>query len=238
MILVDDPRVATRVLGRPSLQSQRYTKTMRIMMAPPLSRTFPREGESTPLSICRALEALPQSRSPAWLTRLIDGRANIAGPRHRLIERAWAAQHLGELGRKPRLVTRTLQRLARQPTSHPDRAYHGVDALAAIRALGQLQATECAPDLIALLDRPAGRGYVGGRDGMANAANADSAFRQAYQYRVNARCADSAGRTALSRRKELPRAECASDEGPDAALWAASARGGDSGSAAATPGVG
>ncbi len=153
MILVDDPRVAARLLSRAPYQPQPYTATLRIVAEPPLSTSLPAAGDRGPLAVTRALAALPRANSTAWLLGLIAGRHNPAGPQQRLTERAWAASHLGEMGQKPRMVVSALLRQARKPTPHPDRSCSGLDALTAIRALGQIEATECAGDLIGLLLR-------------------------------------------------------------------------------------
>lgn len=181
MILVDDPRVAARLLGRAPYQPLPYTTTLRIVAEPPLSTSLPPEGDLGPIAVTRALAALPRANMPSWLLGLMSGRHNPAGPRHRLTERAWAAGRLGELGQTPRSVISALLRQARKPTPHPDRACSGLDALTAIRALGQLGATECAGDLIGLLYRPPIRASEPGEGSLS--ADASSRPREAFEYR-------------------------------------------------------
>jgi len=66
----------------------------------------------------------------------------------RIIERAWAAQQIGELGRKSTPVIRLLEFQVRHRTLHRDWMYHGLDGAMAARALGMLRATESVPVLI------------------------------------------------------------------------------------------
>ncbi|HOB99636.1 MAG TPA: glycerophosphodiester phosphodiesterase family protein, partial [Verrucomicrobiota bacterium] len=181
MILVDDPRVAARLLSRAPYQPQPYTTTLRIVAEPPLPTILSAAGDAGPLPVTRALAALPRANSPSWLLGLMANRHNPAGPQHRLTERAWAASRLGELGQKPRPVIQALLRQARKPTPHPDRACGGLDALAAIRALGQLEATECAGDLIGLLHRPPTRASRPGEWNLS--ADSISQPRETFEFR-------------------------------------------------------
>ncbi|NMD19071.1 MAG: glycerophosphodiester phosphodiesterase family protein [Verrucomicrobia bacterium] len=181
MLLVDDPRVAARLLGRAPYQPLPYTTTFKIAAEPPLSTSLPPAGDFGSLAVTRALAALPHANSASWLLELMAGRRNPAGPQHRLTERAWAARRLGDLGQKPRPVISALLRQARKPTPHPDRASSGLDALTAIQALGQLGATECAGDLIGLLYRPPTRASRPGEGNLS--ADSGSQPRQTFEFR-------------------------------------------------------
>jgi len=154
MILVDDPRVAAMILGRPPYQPEPYTRSLRVAAVPPLPSRLPPDEALLPLPLMRMLAAQPAANAASWLIGLMDGRNSAAGPQQRLIERAWAAQRLGDLGRKTRRVVAALLAQARQPSAHPDWTYAGLDAAVAVRALGRLKAAESARELIRLLQRP------------------------------------------------------------------------------------
>jgi glycerophosphoryl diester phosphodiesterase len=153
LILVDDPRVAALVLRRPPYQPQPYTRVQRLAVLPPLPTSPPAGQELPALALTRALAAQPEAGATSWLIGLISGRNSAATGQQRLIERAWAAERLGELGRKSGPVVNALLDQARQPSEHPDWVYHSLDAAMAIRALGKLKATEATRDLLHLLRR-------------------------------------------------------------------------------------
>jgi len=142
MIMVDDPRVAARVL-------QRQAK-------PVAERASVQQAASERWRVQLRGQHL-QSR-PSMNERLAVVEADIADTDQqcraaRIVERAQAAQQLGESGANSRRVVAALEQLARHPTAHNDWHYHGLDAAVAARALGQLGATESAPILIAAFRR-------------------------------------------------------------------------------------
>jgi hypothetical protein len=66
----------------------------------------------------------------------------------KIVERAWAAQRLGQIGRKSRELVALLQFEVEHRSLHKDWIYHGLDGAMAVRALGLLKATESVPFLI------------------------------------------------------------------------------------------
>ena len=66
----------------------------------------------------------------------------------RIVERAWAAERLGQLSRRsPRLIE-LLEAQVQQPSLHPNWIYNGLDAHTAARALGRLQVVAAVPILV------------------------------------------------------------------------------------------
>ena len=72
----------------------------------------------------------------------------------RILDRAWAAQRLGHVGRRrggrrpDAALVRLLVEQLRTRSLHRDWMYHGLDGAMAARALGMLGATDAAPELI------------------------------------------------------------------------------------------
>jgi hypothetical protein len=66
----------------------------------------------------------------------------------RIIERAWAAKQIGQLGDRSARAVRWLEELVAQPSLHRDWAYSALDGAAAVRSLGALGATESVPFLV------------------------------------------------------------------------------------------
>lgn len=169
MILVDDPRVAAGVLGRepyaPVALTQRFRYTR---PSPPTSLSSSSSGHDPgPFNAAAHLEQLALRVSPDSEPQLLglveapvewpgqglaagDGKSPLAA---RIVERAWAADRLGQLGRKSRVVVKALEGLVERPGAHPDWRFHGLDGALAARALGQLRASESAPRLIAAFRR-------------------------------------------------------------------------------------
>ncbi len=128
MIMVDDPRVAAYILKRPAR-----------LVAP-----MPVQGGDSPP---KDTDSFPVEQ---WLARLKGGNAGT-NAQHRMksiIERAQAAQRLGESGESSPQSVAALEALVRHPTAHAAWRVHGLDASIAAWALGQLGATSSAPVLI------------------------------------------------------------------------------------------
>jgi len=66
----------------------------------------------------------------------------------RILERAWAAERLGWLGRSSRRVLEALEFQVRNSSLHADWRFNGLDGHTAARALGRLRALDAAPALI------------------------------------------------------------------------------------------
>ncbi len=164
MILVDDPRVAAWVLQRPRYQPVPVVRTFRFV---------PRRAEEVPPGAGQRLTAaqwmaavrrvVPEESAAAWLRVLREPVPELAAARAalgpfearaaRVVERAWAADQLGALGRRHRDVLEALEEVLRAPTPHPDWRYHGLDGALAARALGRLRAARSAKALIAALEQ-------------------------------------------------------------------------------------
>lgn len=173
MILVDDPRVATWVLGRPGYQPRSYTETMKISVRPPLDTDLTRHAVFGALGWVRYLEGTLGERSSAelvlGLARSSVGAMEGSDGRWDIVRRAWIAQTVGMRGDRDATVVRALEEVVQNPTWHADSAYDGLDAACAARALGWMGSAASAPLLIRSLRDHSG-GVVGqGQGGTAPA---------------------------------------------------------------------
>ncbi len=162
MILVDDPRIAAMVLERPRYRPVPVVRTFRLVPRRPPPAAAVGAEPFNPAAHLAALERTLPPGSALALLQVIrtpfpetaDGAADAARQADRtarLVERAWAADRLGELNRRHRDVVRALEELVRQPTPHPDWHYHALDGALAARALGRLRATGSAAVLVEAL---------------------------------------------------------------------------------------
>lgn len=161
MIIVDDPRVAARVLGRSAYRPVPIPRTLRTDWPPnhaPVSTDFQASGYVNSL----AREVNP--RSEADLCALLDcseaGRLDTDGDevrrrplREKMLARAWAAERLADLGKKTDRIVRLLEFQILHRSMDRDWRYHGVDGASATRALASLGATESVPTLVDVLMR-------------------------------------------------------------------------------------
>lgn len=161
MIMVDDPRVAVRALKRepyrpvPLPKPLRPTARAKLPAPPPPADTGAFSPPAhlaelarrvNPASVDQLL-ALVEAGFPD-ATQLVGDDAFQRRRTARIVERAWAAQRLGERGAKSGRVVAALERLVRGHSLHKDWLYHGLDGAVAARALGKLGATESAPVLV------------------------------------------------------------------------------------------
>lgn len=156
-MMVDDPRVVVRELKRKPYQPVPLPSGLRKTWEP--NAVF-QPGEINlliPFSHLQAvakmvttedgLLALLRAEDPTHLG--LEGSAVYQRKRiERILERAWAAQRLGQLGRKSPAVVAALERQLADRTLHRDWMFHGLDGAMAARALGMLGATESAPALV------------------------------------------------------------------------------------------
>lgn len=159
LLMVDDPRVAAWILQRPNYRPVPLLRTFRISARPAESRASTqasgfdpsahlaglplRVNPDSPLSLLGMLRApFPEAGDLAVEVALQDRRAA------RIVERAWAADRLGGLGRRHRDVVSGLEDTVRARTPHPDWRYHALDGALAARALGRLGAKSSAPVLV------------------------------------------------------------------------------------------
>jgi type 1 glutamine amidotransferase len=161
MIMVDDPRVAARELSR---------QTLRVPLPDHLRAPLPlnlataaasqiHPGSFSPAAYRRSLTKRVDTQSLDELGELLAAdfpdRANLEGDAPlqqrralRILERAWAAEKIGQLGERSARAVKLLKALAAHRSLHPDWAYHGLDGVMAVRALGALGATESVPFLV------------------------------------------------------------------------------------------
>ncbi len=159
MLMVDDPRVAARALGRPGYRPVTLPAGLRQPWPSPAAIRRPEAAPVIPIDHLdrRARETNPRS-IPALLALLAahhDERVQPEGDSEyhrartaRILDRAWAAQRLGELGQGTARVVAALEDQVRRRSLHRDWMYHGLDGAMAARALGRLGATRSAPVLI------------------------------------------------------------------------------------------
>jgi glycerophosphoryl diester phosphodiesterase len=183
MILVDDPRVAAEVLRRPPYQAGGYTRTLRLGLNESELRSLPDSAAFVPFHYLAALRTALEAPIEKSLLAILEGRrdqvlsaAPALPPRHdsvaRIVEKAWAAQTLGQTGRRSRELIRLLERQLDSPTPHPDWRCDGLDAAVAARALGMLEATGSTPKLVAAFQRTPNQVHDANQrtDGAATAA--------------------------------------------------------------------
>lgn len=173
MLLVDDPRVAAWVLQRPRYQPVPVVRTFRFLPRPWEQAAEVAEGPWTAAQWVAALRRVVPAGSAAALLRVLrEPVSELAAARAalapevagaaRVVERAWAADQLGQLGRGHRDVVDALEAVLRAPTPHPDWRYHSLDGAMAARALGRLRSARSTAGVIEALERmpplPAGAG--------------------------------------------------------------------------------
>jgi len=164
LIMVDDPRVAARVLHRTAALT--VPPDLAALLNPAANPAKPpeREPPSGPSIPREALGKLPPDLSEEALLTILErsdperlepgatpsDEARRAG---RILERAWAAQKLAERGRRDSRIVRALEAQIASRSMHKDWMYHGLDAALAARALGMLGAADSAPVLIEFFRR-------------------------------------------------------------------------------------
>lgn len=157
MIMVDDPRVAARELKR-KFQSVPLPGNLRAPWPATRSARLPDPNSFSPPCFLRALSDRGAGRSLTELGKLLTAnfpeRNDLEGDAAhqnqrvaRIVERAWAAQKIGQLGTKSGRAVKWLEQPVENRSLHRDWAYQGLDGVMAARALGALRATESVPTL-------------------------------------------------------------------------------------------
>jgi hypothetical protein len=158
MIIVDDPRVAARELRRAPFNP--VPPPPALHTNPPATQAAPRDSSALDLpAFLRALTNRIDAHSPGALLALlsknfaesnrVDGNADSRRERTKqIVERAWAAQRIGQLGIKSPRAIECLEHLVANRSLHRDRIYHGLDGTMAARSLAALGARESVPVLI------------------------------------------------------------------------------------------
>ena len=164
MIILDDPRVAAHVLGRPSYQPVPIPQSLRQDWPPSHRADASKADELVAARYIAALAAKHGASSAADVVKLLDcseaGRSDTDGDqarlrahREKILARAWAAQRLGEIGKKSDRIVQALQYQVLHRTLDRDFRYHGMDGAQAARSLAALGATESVPVLAGVLMR-------------------------------------------------------------------------------------
>jgi hypothetical protein len=94
--------------------------------------------------------------NPGALQERREPKSNADAERRRterILERAWAAERLGWIGRSSPRVVERLEFQVRHSSLHPDWRFNGLDGHTAARALGRLRIAEAAPVLIETYQR-------------------------------------------------------------------------------------
>lgn len=157
MVMLDDPRVAARELKR-NLQCVPLPDNLHAPLPPTRSPVPGSTNSFSPPQFLRALALRVNGRSLDALEKLLtaafperaDLVADAAYQRQRaarIVERAWAAEKIGQLGAKSARAARLLEHQVQNRSLHRDWAYQGLDGVMAARALGALRATDSVPVL-------------------------------------------------------------------------------------------
>jgi len=159
MVILDDPRVASRELHREPYDPVPLSAVLRMEWKEPAAlpaRPASAAGGLVPAAHLRALAADaseekllslleredPERKEPGALPEDDERRAA------RILERGWAAEQLGEQRSKTERIVKALELQVLNRSLHKDWMFHGLDGAMAARALGALGATESAPVLI------------------------------------------------------------------------------------------
>lgn len=155
MIILDDPRVAAKVLGRPAYAPVPMPKNLRKYRRPSHAGASA-DGTLVPQRYVASLAGTDPlkllDRSEAGRSD-VDGDANqLRAHREAILARAWAAQRLGEIGgKKPPQVVELLEYQAKHRSLDREWRYHGLDGTMAVYALASLGALESVPMLARIL---------------------------------------------------------------------------------------
>lgn len=160
MIMVDDPRVAARELKRRASHRplpDNLRASLPSELSPPRSQSD--RTSFSPAAALRSLADRVDSRSLDELGKLVAAdpseRTDLEGDAAhqqeracRILQRAWAAQKIGQLGDRSARAVELLEGLVAHRSLHRDWAYQGLDGAMAARALGAMGATESVPFLV------------------------------------------------------------------------------------------
>ncbi|MBM3474772.1 MAG: glycerophosphodiester phosphodiesterase family protein [Armatimonadetes bacterium] len=161
MIMVDDPRVAARELKRKPLRVP-LPDTLRAPLPPNRAVAAASQGDLDSLSPTAYLQAVAERLDRQSLDDLgevlaaeLPERTDLGGDAARqqqracrILERAWAAQRIAQLGDTSARAAEFLEHLVAHRSLHRNYAYQGLDGAMAVRALGMLAATDSAPFLL------------------------------------------------------------------------------------------
>jgi glycerophosphoryl diester phosphodiesterase len=158
LLILEDPRLAAQTLQREAYRSVPLPKEAFAKWTP---ADAPAHGTAfVPARFLRSLKARVHPDSAVELLELLrldDPAARRLPSRdaaaerrrtERIVECAWAAERLGQLGRRTSQLVESLKVQALHPSLHTNWLYQGLDAHTAVRALGRLGVTEVVPGWI------------------------------------------------------------------------------------------
>jgi hypothetical protein len=162
-IMVDDPRVAARELKRKPYARVSLPGGLRSRWQPSFAPVAGDPNTVRPHPYLRAIAARARA-VPALLQHAEVGVPPLSPERDgtpeferertsRILERAWAAQELGQRGERDFRTVALLERRLAERSLHRDWMYHGLDGAIAARALAQLGAVESVPALVRAFQR-------------------------------------------------------------------------------------
>ncbi len=165
MLILEDPRVAAQALKRSPYRPVPLPPEVFAEWIPTPSPSRSTVTNLVPVDYLRQLQTRINSNSVDELLSLLrpddlkgrrDPQRNADAERRRterILERAWAAERLGQIGNRSRRVIDRLELQVQNPSLHADWMFNGLDGHTAARALGRLRAVDSAPVLIARFRR-------------------------------------------------------------------------------------
>ena len=162
-IFVEDPRPAAMVLQREACHPVALPEGLGVQQGPIVTSPASSADEISPWHYLKKLAEEVGTRDESALLKMLARDATDQMPPEdvdalvdytkRILERAWAAQELGERGVKSEAVVTGLVRQISCRSLHTDWFYCGLDGALAVRALAKLGAIEAVPTLIEALQR-------------------------------------------------------------------------------------
>ena len=160
ILILEDPRLAAHELKRPAFQPVPLPAEVFADWIPTPSPLRSSETNLVPMDYLRRLQTRLDPNSIGDILTLL--RPDDLGTRRepqrdteaerrrteRILERAWAAERLGQISERSRRVIDRLEFQVRHPSLHRDWMFNSLDGHTAARALGRLRAVESAPVLI------------------------------------------------------------------------------------------
>ncbi len=149
MIILDDPRVAAKVLGRPPYQPVPMPMNLRANWPPAHGSVADPSNGVNPNSVADLEKALDCGEYERVNTSGDEKRQQVRAVG--ILARGWAAERLADIGNKTDNVVKALEYQVQHRSLHKDWMYHGLDGASAARALASLGATESVPVLVDVL---------------------------------------------------------------------------------------
>jgi len=163
MIVIEDPRPTTMVLGREAYRPIGLPEGIRVHRGPLTTAPAPSPDTVIIRKYWQHLGQEIDAQDESALIELLakddrdqmppDDEVALRAYSQRILKRAWAAQRLGERGVKSEAVVAHLVRQVKYRSLHSDWFYCSLDGALAIQALVRLGATEAVPALIEAFQR-------------------------------------------------------------------------------------